>query len=241
MPGDALIGKRINVLDKGYIELLDLMPHPDAGVSGDLAIVNAARVSYLGESKGTERDRKLLFFLMRHRHTSPFEMVEFKFRCRAPLLTWWQWVRHRTWSANAQSGRYTPFEEDDFYVPDVWRLQARSNRQASEGELDGSSATGLTRDLIAHYENSFRLYRQALDAGVSRELARVFLPGFSVYYTWVMKVDAHNLMHFMKLRMAEDAQHEIRVYARAILEHFFRPALPWTAEAFETMVLNNTS
>ena len=241
MPGDALIGKRINVLDKGYIELLDLMPHPAAGVSGDLAIVNAARVSYLGESKGTERDRKLLFFLMRHRHTSPFEMVEFKFRCRAPLLTWWQWVRHRTWSANAQSGRYTPFEEDDFYVPDVWRLQARSNRQASKGELDDASATGLTRDLIAHYENSFRLYRQALDAGVSRELARVFLPGFSVYYTWVMKVDAHNLMHFIKLRMTEDAQHEIRVYAMAILEHFFRPALPWTAEAFETMVLNNTS
>ena len=241
MPGDTLIGKKIRVLDKGYVELLDLMPHPATEVSGDLAIVNAARVSYLGESKGTERDRKLLFFLMRHRHTSPFEMVEFKFRCRAPLLTWWQWVRHRTWSANAQSGRYTPFEENDFYVPDVWRLQARSNRQASEGELDDASATGMTRDLIAHYENSFRLYRQALDAGVSRELARVFLPGFSVYYTWVMKVNAHNLMHFIKLRMAEDAQHEIRVYARAILEHFFRPALPWTAEAFETMVLNNNS
>ena len=239
MPGDSLIGKRIRVLDKGYIELLDLMPHPETGISGDLAIVNAARVSYLGESKGTERDRKLLFFLMRHRHTSPFEMVEFKFRCRAPLLTWWQWVRHRTWSANAQSGRYTPFEENDFYVPDLWRLQARSNRQASEGELDEASAREMTRDLMAHYENSFRLYRQALDAGVSRELARVFLPGFSVYYTWVMKVDAHNLMHFMKLRMAEDAQHEIRVYARAILEHFFRPALPWTAEAFETMVLND--
>jgi len=241
MSGDSLIGKRIKVLDKGYIELLDLMPHPDSGISGDLAIVNAARVSFLGESKGTERDRKLLFFLMRHRHTSPFEMVEFKFRCRAPLLTWWQWVRHRTWSANAQSGRYTPFEEDDFYVPEVWRMQARSNRQASEGELDDASATGLTKDLIAHYENSFRLYRQALDAGVSRELARVFLPGFSVYYTWVMKVDAHNLMHFMKLRMAEDAQHEIRVYARAILDHFFRPALPWTTEAFETMVLNENS
>ncbi len=239
MTDDSLIGKRVQVLDKGYIELLDLMPHPDTGVSGDLAIVNAARVSYLGESKGTERDRKLLFFLMRHRHTSPFEMVEFKFRCRAPLLTWWQWVRHRTWSANSQSGRYTPFEEGDFYVPDVWRLQARSNRQASEGELDEATASGLTKDLVAHYENSFRLYRQALDAGVSRELARVFLPGFSVYYTWVMKVDAHNLMHFIKLRMAEDAQHEIRVYARAILEHFFRPALPWTAEAFETMVLTN--
>ena len=96
----------------------------------------------------------------------------------------------------------------------------------------------LTADLLAHYERAFTLYQKALTAGVSRELARVFLPGFSVYYTWVLKVDAHNLMHFLQLRMAEDAQHEIRVYARAIFEHFFRPALPWTAEAFETMVLN---
>ena len=99
----------------------------------------------------------------------------------------------------------------------------------------------LTADLLAHYERGFALYQKALTAGVSRELARVFLPGFSVYYTWVMKVDAHNLMHFLRLRMAEDAQHEIRVYARAIFEHFFCPALPWTAEAFETMVLNADS
>ncbi|RMG85621.1 MAG: thymidylate synthase (FAD), partial [Chloroflexi bacterium] len=76
------------------------MPHPATGVSGDLAIVNAARVSFLGESKGEERDKKLLFYLMRHRHTSPFEMVEFKFRVRAPLVVWWQWVRHRTWHMN---------------------------------------------------------------------------------------------------------------------------------------------
>ena len=109
MTTTSLIGKRVKVLDKGYVELVDLMPHPATGIPGDLAIVNAARVSYLGESRGDERDRKLLFYLMRHRHTSPFEMVEFKFRCRAPLLTWWQWVRHRTWNANAQSGRYTPF------------------------------------------------------------------------------------------------------------------------------------
>ena len=125
MTAASLIGKRVEVLDKGYIELVDLMPHPLTEVSGDLAIVNAARVSYLGESKGDVQDKRLLFFLMRHRHTSPFEMVEFKFRCRAPLLTWWQWVRHRTWNANAQSGRYTPFAEDDFYVPEEWRKQAR--------------------------------------------------------------------------------------------------------------------
>ena len=104
-----LLGRRVPVLDQGWIELQDVM-------GDDLAIVNAARVSFLGESKGDERDKKLLFYLLRHRHTSPFEQVEFKFRVRAPLVTWWQWVRHRTWSMNAQSGRYTPFEEGDFYL-----------------------------------------------------------------------------------------------------------------------------
>ena len=143
MTAASLIGKRVEVLDKGYIELVDLMPHPLTEVSGDLAIVNAARVSYLGDSRGEERDKRLLFYLMRNRHTSPFEMVEFKFRCRAPLLTWWQWVRHRTWNANAQSGRYTPFAEDDYYVPEEWRKQARGNRQASEGALDEDTGAEL--------------------------------------------------------------------------------------------------
>lgn len=233
MSEHALIGRRVNVLDKGWIELVDLMPHPDAGVSGDLAIVNAARVSFLGESKGGERDKALLFYLMRHRHTSPFEMVEFKFRVRAPVVTWWQWVRHRTFSFNAQSGRYTPFEENDFYVVegDAWRLQSSDNKQASEGLLEHGQ--WLSDALIRHYDEGFRLYQQALAAGVAREQARLFLAGFGVYYTWVAKTDAHNLMHFLKLRMAPDAQYEVRVYAQAIYEHFFKPALPWTAEAFE--------
>jgi thymidylate synthase (FAD) len=231
-----VIGQRVNVLDKGWIELIDLMPHPDSDISGDLAIVNAARVSFLGESKGAERDKKLLFYLMQHRHTSPFEMVEFKFRCRAPLVTWWQWVRHRTWNYNAQSGRYTPFEENDFYVPDVWRRQAKDNKQASEGEVDTIDNETLTKQLIDHYDASFALYDDAIKKGVSREQARLFLPGFSVYYTWVMKTDAHNLLNFLRLRMASDAQHEIRVYAEAIYETFFKPTLPWTAEAFEKFI-----
>ena len=233
----SLFGRRVPVLDKGWVELVDMMPHPSQAVSGDLAIVNAARVSYLGESKGGTADKKLLFYLMRHRHTSPFEMVEFKFRMRAPLVTWWQWVRHRTWSMNAQSGRYTPFEEDDFYVPDIWRLQSKDNKQASEGQVDAATNTELTQSLLAHYESSFRLYQYALDNGVSREMARLYLPGFSVYYTWVMKVDAHNLMSFFRLRMASDAQYEIRVYADVLYREFFRPLLPWTAEAFETFVM----
>lgn len=229
-PRDALLNRRVPVLDKGWIELQDLM-------GDDLAIVNAARVSFLGESKGTEKDKKLLFYLLQHRHTSPFEQVEFKFRVRAPLVTWWQWVRHRTWSVNAQSGRYTPFEEGDFYVPDAWRLQSPDNKQASLGELDADRAADLTNKLVEHYERSFQLYQEALQAGIAREMARMFLPGFAVYYTWVVKVDAHNLMHFLRLRMAPDAQYEIRAYAWAIFEHFFKPALPWTAEAFEKFIV----
>jgi thymidylate synthase (FAD) len=234
-----LIGKRIDVLDKGWIELIDIMPHPATGITGDLAIINAARVSFLGESKGDEQDKKLLFYLLRNRHTTPFEMCEIKFRVRAPLITWWQWVRHRTWNMNAQSGRYTPFEENDFYVPDIWRKQSKDNKQASAGQVSEAENQVITEELLRHYDEGFRLYQKALDTGVSKEMARLFLPGFSVYYTWVTKIDAHNLMHFLKLRMANDAQYEIRVYARAIYEHFFKPALPWTAEAFEKYVLQD--
>ena len=230
MTREDLLGKRVNVLDKGWIELQDVM-------GNDLAIVNAARTSFLGESKSAERDKKLLFYLLQHRHTTPFEMVEFKFRVHAPLVTWWQWARHRTWSYNAQSGRYTEFSEADFYIPAEWRLQSSDNKQASEGELTGPEADALTEKLRAHYDQSFALYEQALESGVARELARMFLPGFAVYYTWVLKVDAHNLMHFLRLRMAPDAQYEIRVYAQAIYDHFFKPALPWTAEAFEQFIM----
>ena len=228
---NELIGKQVKVLDKGWIELQDMM-------GDDLAIVNAARVSFLGESKGTEADKKLLFYLMRHRHTSPFEQVEFKFRVCAPVLVWWQWARHRMWHYNAQSGRYTPFKENDFYVPDTWRKQATDNKQGSEGVIDPADAGHLTAELLAHYQKSFALYEQALAAGVAKEQARLFLPGFSVYYIWVAKTDAHNLMHFLSLRMAADAQEEIRSYAQAIYEHFFKPALPWTAEAFTKYILN---
>jgi thymidylate synthase (FAD) len=238
---ENLIGKRVDVLDKGWIELSDLLPHPAAGVSGDLAIVNAARVSFLGESKGGDKDKKLLFYLMRNLHTSPFEMVEFKFRLRAPLVTWWQLVRHRTANLNLQSGRYTPFEENDFYLPSIWRKQAQSNKQASEGEVDAEISKVLTEQLIAHYEQSYKLYESALQSGVSREMARLFLPGFSVYYTGIVKFDAHNLMRFIQLRMAQDAQYEIRIYAETMYTAFFKPALPWTAEAFEQYILRQES
>ncbi|MDX2162566.1 MAG: FAD-dependent thymidylate synthase [bacterium] len=240
MTDTSLIGRHIPVLDKGFVELIDLMPHPATGVSGDLAIVNAARVSFLGESKGQEADKKLLFYLLRHEHTSPFEMVEFKFRIRAPLVTWWQQVRHRVANLNMQSGRYTPFEENDFYVPSVWRKQSKSNKQASEGELTLEDSATLTEQLIVHYERGYQLYNDALAKGVSKEMARLFLPGFSVYYTGVWKIDAHNLMRFLRLRMAADAQYEIRVYANA-MHDLFRQALPWTAEAFDLYILKSAA
>ncbi len=227
-----LIGKRVSVLDKGWVELLDLMPHPSTGVSPDLAVVNAARVSFLGESKGVERDKKLLFYLVRERHTSPFEMVEFKFRVHAPLLTWWQWVRHRTWNFNAQSGRYTEFKEGAFYEPECWRRQSPDNKQASQGKLAEGEGRTLSAALVEHYARGYELYEKALSLGVAREQARLFLPGFSVYYTWIAKVDAHNLMNFLRLRMAPDAQWEIRAYARCIHDNFFTTAMPQTAEAF---------
>lgn len=230
MSHETLLNQRFEVLDKGWIELQAMM-------GDDLAIVNAARVSFLGESKGPDKDKKLLFYLLRHHHTSPFEQVELKFRVRAPVVVWWQWVRHRTWHMNAQSGRYTPFNEHDFYTPTVWRQQSSDNKQGSEGVLAPDQSDSLTENLLAHYQRGFSLYEQALEAGVAREQARLFLPGFAVYYTWVTKVDAHNLMHFLRLRMAPDAQEEIRVYAQAIYEHIFKPALPWTAEAFEQYVL----
>jgi thymidylate synthase (FAD) len=236
---EQLIGKKVNVLDQGWVELVDMLPHPSTGVSGDLAIVNAARVSFLGESKGDEKDKKLLFYLLKNKHTSPFEMVEFKFRLRCPLVTWWQFVRHRTMNLNLQSARYTPFEENDFYAPSIWRKQSQSNKQASEGEVEAQVGADLTQKLLEHYDQSYKLYEEALKSGVSKELARLFLPGFSVYYTGVVKCDAHNWMHFLKLRMAKDAQYEIRVYAQAIYTHFFKPALPWTAEACEQYLFDD--
>jgi thymidylate synthase (FAD) len=138
---------------------------------------------------------------------------------------------------NAQSGRYTPFKQYDFYEPITWRQQSESNKQGSEGEIDSADAERLTALLTEHYGRSFELYQQALEAGVAKEQARLFLPGFGVYYIWVCKVDAHNLMHFLRLRMAADAQAEIRAYAQAIYEHFFKPVLPWTAEAYARHVL----
>ena len=236
-----IIGKEFSVLDRGYLILLDIMPHPATSVTPDLSVVNCARTSFLGESKGEEADKKLLRYLLKNRHTSPFEQVSFQFMMYAPLVTYWQLLRHRTFkdiSVNSQSGRYVPFEEDDTYVPDTWRRQSTDNKQASKGHVNDEVNEYLTKALVNFYDMSYKLYANALELGVSRELARLFLPGFSVYYKWILKVDAHNLMHFLKLRLDEHAQYEIRVYAE-VMNAIFKVCMPWTSEAFDEFVLND--
>lgn len=228
------INYRISVLDQGFVELLDLMPHPETGVLPESAIVSAARVSFMGNSKGPEKDAKLLISLIKRRHTTPFEQVQFKFRMHAPVVTWWQLVRHRTLSINMQSGRYTEFAENAFYVPDVWRKQSPSDKQASLGQFEEAENAMLSSRLINHYEQGYKLYQDALRLGVAREQARLFLPAWASYYTGVISVDAHNLMHFMGLRRAPEAQYEIRVYAEAIYEHFFKPHMPLTSAWMES-------
>ena len=235
-----LIGKQFPVLDQGWVELVDYMPHPSTDVSGDLAIVNAARVSFLGESKGAEADKKLLMYLLREKHTSPFEMCVYKIRINAPLITWWQWVRHRMASYNFQSGRYTEFGEDQFYTPadNQWRRQSSSNKQASEGFIGEETGIRLTAQLEHYYALGYSLYKKAIEDGVAREQARLFLPGFSVYYTAIVKMDLHNLLHFLTLRMHPHAQEEIRVYANTIYNEIVKVMNPWTCEAYEKFVLH---
>lgn len=220
-----LIGKKVDVLDKGWVELQDVM-------GSDLAIINAARTSYLGESKGGDKDKKLLFYLMEHRHDGPFEMATLKYRVHAPELVWRQLLRHRTGSFNLQSYRYLEAEEEEFYVPDIWRLQAVKNKQGSEGELDAENSAQLTAQLQAQYTAAYQQYQEALGKGVAREIARLFLPGFALYSVGVVQFDLRNLLHFLSLRMASDAQYEIRMFANA-MSTYVEQLFPWSWEAYQ--------
>ncbi|MFP4322352.1 MAG: FAD-dependent thymidylate synthase [Anaerolineales bacterium] len=217
-------GERIPVLDQGWVELQDMM-------GDDLAIVNAARTSYLGDSKGDARDKKLLFYLMQHRHDGPFEMVELRFRLHAPEIVWRQLLRHRTGNFNLQSYRYTQAQDEAFYIPAEWRTQSTTNKQSSADALPPAAGDALSAQLREHIAAGYALYEDALAQGVAREMARLFLPAFGLYSTGVAKFDARNLMHFLGLRMAEDAQWEIRQYAQAMYT-IFADMLPWCAEAY---------
>lgn len=231
-----IIGKTFPVLGNGSVTLLDVLPHPATGTTLDQAVVEAARTSFLGESKGEEKDKKLLFYLMKHHHDTPFEQAEFKFRLYAPVMVLWHIVRHRTAHINMSSGRYTTFKEDDFYTPDRWRAQSADNKQGSDGFVDGSDEVMLGQHLDELYALGYRFYKDALERGAAKEQARLFLPAWGSMYACVFKIDARNLMHFLRLRHAPDAQFETREYAR-VMHDIFAVCMPWTAEAFETYVL----
>jgi len=223
---DQLRWKRLPVLDDGFVCLVDVM-------GDDASVVQAARVSYSGGTRPVSDDRTLVRYLMRHRHTTPFEMAEVKFLVRVPMDCWRQWIRHRTASVNEMSTRYSvAIDAAQTTRPDQWRLQAAANRQGSGGALDpqlGAELTAAESDLQGHAR---RVYRHRIEIGVAREQARKDLP-LSTYTEAYWKSDLHNLLHFLELRMDRRAQGEIREYARTIGEQVVRPLFPMVWEAFE--------
>jgi len=209
------------VLDKGFIELI-------AHMGDDNTVVSAARVSYLGESKGTEKDAQLIKYLLKNKHTSPFEQVEFQFMVKCPLFVRSQWMRHRTWSYNEVSRRYTS-DEIEFHVPSEIRLQSDDNKQMSAGLMENP---GLVIDAIKSSAlMCYEMYEGMLRLGVAREQARMILPQ-SMYTKFYAKVDLHNLFHFLELRLHLHAQPEIRLYAQAI-EELIKPIVPISYEAWK--------
>jgi len=220
----------IKVLDHGLVRLVDHM-------GNDLSIVRAARVSYdadwsTGEDEG--KDEKLIAYLMKNHHTSPFEAVTFTFEVKAPLFVFRQWHRHRTWSYNEVSARYSELPEE-FYIPELSDIthQSTSNKQMRTSEQH-DNALLMQSYMRKSMMDAFALYKELLAQGCPRELARAVLPT-STYSRMFATVDLHNLFHFLRLRLHEHAQKEIRVYAEAMLE-LVEPIVPYAVAAFkETM------
>jgi thymidylate synthase (FAD) len=221
----------VKVHDHGLVALVDVMPRfAPAGKTADYAIVQAARVSYGQGTKQVNEDRGLIRYLARHRHTTPFEMVEFKFHHRMPIFVARQWIRHRTANVNEYSARYSVVP-DKFYHPPIEnvRQQSKTNRQGGEEPMDEVTAVEFLK-YLEKAESLYDDYQKLMEKGVSRELARIGLP-VSVYTEWYWKIDLHNLFHFLSLRMDPHAQQEIRDYATAMFA-LVRPIVPIAAEAF---------
>jgi thymidylate synthase (FAD) len=198
----------------------------------DQAVVQAARVSYGEGTKKVSDDRGLIRYLMRHRHTTPLEMVEIKFLCRVPMDTWRQWIRHRTANVNEYSTRYSlAIDAAQHTPPDEWRTQATTNRQGSEGLLPREVGEELTKTEAELLAKTRELYEKRIEMGVAREQARKDLP-LSTYTEAYWKIDLHNLLHFLALRMDEHAQLEVRQYATAMGEQILKPLFPLVWEAF---------
>lgn len=225
------LDKEIKCLDYGFVRLVDIM-------GDDSAIVQAARVSYGKGTKSVSEDRGLIRYLMRHKHTSPFEMVEFKFHIKLPIFIARQWIRHRTANVNEYSGRYSEMK-DEFYIPEKSQIRTQStvNKQGRSDEtLQESSISRINEIFESSQKSSFDEYTEMLNLGLARELARINLP-LSNYTEWYWKIDLHNLFHFLRLRMDSHAQYEIQVYGNAIAE-IVKSSVPLAWEAFEDYILN---
>ena len=242
---EEIMFKPLPVLDHGFVRIIDYM-------GDDAAIVQAARVSY---GKGTTKvsdDAGLLNYLLRHRHSTPFEMCEIKYHIKLPIFIARQWIRHRTANVNEYSARYSVLDRE-FYIPDQVNLatQSQSNRQGRGEVLEGKEAAAVLDLLRDDAENNYNHYVEMLNEdesghiidesrdGLSRELARMNLT-LNTYTQWYWKIDLHNLLHFLSLRADEHAQYEIRVYAEAIMETVKRWC-PITYDAFIDHRINSVT
>ena len=222
---DAILGRPLPVLDDGYVRVVDYM-------GSDAAIVQAARVSYGAGTRRVSEDRTLIRYLLRHRHTTPFEMCEIKLHVRVPMDCWRQWIRHRTANVNEYSTRYSlAIDAASRTDAGQWRLQSAVNRQGSAGLLDAEVGARLSAREREHQERARELYQERLDAGVAREQARKDLP-LSTYTEAYWKIDLHNLLHFLGLRADHHAQEEIRAYATLIGEQVVSRWVPAAWEAY---------
>ena len=222
---DAILGQSFHVLDDGFVRVIDYM-------GDDAAVVQAARVSYGAGTKRVHNDRGLVRYLMRHSHTTPFEMCELKLHLRVPMDVWRQWIRHRTANVNEYSTRYSvAINATQRTPPNEWRRQSLENRQGSIECLLAESGEHLSAVEMDLQNKARAVYEERLAAGVAREQARKDLP-LSTYTEAYWKIDLHNLLHFLSLRMHIRAQEEIRAYANVIGEDIVSRWTPIVWDAF---------
>ena len=222
---DKVLGIPFKVLDDGFVRVVDYM-------GCDESVVQAARVSYGKGTKKVSEDRGLIRYLLRHDHTTPFEMAEIKFHLRVPMDCWRQWIRHRTANINEYSTRYSlAIDASQKTAPGEWRQQSKDNKQGSEGFLEIGLGTQLTQQEQELQDFSRRVYNERVEKGIAREQARKDLP-LSTYTEAYWKIDLHNLLHFLLLRMHHHAQFEIRSYANVIGHEIVRRWCPVVWEAF---------
>lgn len=234
MSKHAIIGKQYKVLDHGFIRVVD-------AYGDDSRIVDAARVSYQDGTKTINDDKGLINYLMRHWHSTPFEMADITLHVKLPIFVARQWMRHRTGSFNEVSARYS-IVKDEFYTPEASRIKTQCNKnkqKSSDKLLSELDAKSFIDGLVHRCNNTIHAYNSWLSVkGVAREIARIILPQ-NMYTEFYWKVNAHNLMHFLKLRSHETAQEEIRAYADVIIDEILQQWIPLTYDAFRAYRLES--